>query len=373
MRLIILTLFLLSQAGFAQYTPVQEIELESTNIQIPESYFQQKDINLERCKISFNGEFTGIKDITTHYVARTKLLEKHLRKCLNNEDFKINLPIEEKKTFEDWTVQFEFGFSKTHYFNTDIHVNSPAIQGTIHDFNFSERTSAGFYNPANWEQWMDAFRWIDEPTNHFIISLKKKNHVFILSIFHPKWLIGENHNNYVEGTIDGIEVAEYMDLDVPFEEDYSNFQTPPGEIRLVRFENTHLQMEWSLGYGYDFTIFSTNKLGKLKFQPAVYAGFLTGANFVVTRKKDNYWEYDGYKAPMQVQGPMVAAGAKISWDFGLINLFYQFKFTHAWIKENEAWGGTVQYNHKYMTNTFGVGIDLFNGKRRKKKRELNKF
>lgn len=50
-----------------------------------------------------------------------------------------------------------------------------------------ERTSAHHYNPQNWDKLENSFQWIDEPTNTFTFSLKKKN-VFYLTIFHPSIL-----------------------------------------------------------------------------------------------------------------------------------------------------------------------------------------
>ena len=72
-----------------------------------------------------------------------------------------------------WNFSFHFGFTRTHYKPSDMRLTSSRMDVLIHDFEFQERTSAGFYNPANWEQFQDAFRWIDEPTNSFILTAKK--------------------------------------------------------------------------------------------------------------------------------------------------------------------------------------------------------
>lgn len=86
-----------------------------------------------------------------------------------------------------WKLRFYFGFSRTYYQPTDMKLESSRVNVTIKDFEFEERTSSEFYNPANWKEFQDAFRWIDEPTNTFRISLEKNNNEFFVSIYHPKF------------------------------------------------------------------------------------------------------------------------------------------------------------------------------------------
>jgi len=345
----------------------KKINLTQSKIVIPLiDENNNNEIETSLCHINLPNKGTStIKKITSQYISNPELLEKHISHCYALAKKDPCDPFAKDKS--RWTVNFKFGFSRTNYNNTDIKVDGPELQGTMYDFNFAERTSSRYYNPQNWEKLQNAFQWIDEPTNHFVLTIEKGKHNIIISMFHPKWTMGNNHYIRVAGKINGVEKDQYMDIDEPFEEDYSNFSTQPGELKLIIFENTHMQMEYSLGYGHDFTLFSTKKLGELKFQPAIYAGIMSGINKVVTRDHNNYWAFTGYSTKNQIQGPMVAAGAHIEWDFGLVDVFYQFKYTHAWMKE-PGFGGTIEYQHSYTTNTFGLGIDLFSQKNRAKKK-----
>jgi hypothetical protein len=355
-----------------------KLRLENTSLRIPLIQSESNSVvEVHTCRINNKGQKLSIKEITSNYMSNEKLLEDHIESCFKKEKaYSFSKSFKEK---EKWKLSFEFGYSRTSYFNTDLHIDGAEVQGTIYDFNFEERTSGHFYNPATWDTLQKYVQWIDEPTNHFIITLEKGRHNVILSIFHPKWLIGNNDWNRVEGYVNGAYVDEYMDLDAPFEEDYSNFITQPGELSLVRFENTHLQMEFSIGYGFDFNIFSSKKLGELNFQPMIFAGIMTGKNLTVTRDPNNFWEFQDYETPFHIQGPMFALGAKVQWDLGPIELFYQFKYTNAQMTENDAWGGTVEYRHQYVTNTFGIGFDIprfkdssMNGERKRANRRTNK-
>jgi hypothetical protein len=365
MNKVFLLIALAASPLWAQYSNPIVGSLSYATIKIPVDESFQMSGPLSDCQISLNRKY-GLKQIAGNYIRNTQMLNQHLRSCFSRQglrNFDELIPL----SVFGWSVNFKFSFARASYLNTDINVNGTELNGRIHNFNFAERTSQDFYDPGNWQTVQNAFQWIDEPTNYFVLSFKKEKNHIIISMFHPKWTIGTNTNNRVTGELNGVQVDEYMNLDEPFEEDYSNFETAPGELHLVVFENTHLQLEFSLGYGRDFTLFTSKKGHELNFQPAIYIGLLTGANLAVTRNHENYWEFNSYKAPFQVQGPMVGFGTQIQYDFGLFDVFYQARYTAAAINERGAWGGTLNYTHQYVTQTAGIGIDLYRTKKPRKK------
>lgn len=263
-----------------------------------------------------------------------------------------------------WVFSFHFGFSRTFYDNTDMKLKSSRIDVEIKDFEIDERTSAGFYNPANWESAMDAFRWIDEPTNHFIITAEKNNHNIILSIFHPKFLKKQYQEKYVTGVIDGVEVDGVIDINEPFD----GYNNQPGEMYLIRFENTHLQMAWEVGYGYDIKLFNSDKFGTFSVRPAVYIGMMSGRNYSVYTKPGEYWEYDDAADRHQIQGMLLSGQIRLNYRIKNFNLFVDAKYSKTHLKHG-FFDGTAEYDLSYKAVTFGVGYTFDFSKKKKKKKK----
>lgn len=263
-----------------------------------------------------------------------------------------------------WNFSFHFGFTRTSYDNTDMRLQSDRVDVTIKDFEFDERTSAGFYNPANWEQAMDAFRWIDEPTNHFVLTAEKNGHSIILSIFHPKFLKKQYQTKHVVGTVDGVEINDFIDIN----EEFDGYNNQIGEMYLVRFENTHLQMAWQVGYGYEFKLIKSEKFGTLSVRPAVLIGVMSGQHYDVYIQEGEYWEFDDYKDPHMIQGPMASVGIRINYRIKRFNFFVDSKYSYAKLKHGYGnQGGTAEYDISYKTLAFGIGYTIPWSK--KKKRE----
>jgi hypothetical protein len=260
-----------------------------------------------------------------------------------------------------WSFSFYFGFSRTKYLPTDMKLESSRVNVEIKDFEFKERTSASFYNPTTWESIGDSFRWIDEPTNHFIITAEKKNHNIIISIFHPKYLKKDYQTKYVKGTVDGVDIDGY----VPINEEFDGYNNQPGEMFLVRFQNTHMQMAWQVGYGYDIKIFDSQKAGKLSIRPAVYLGMMTGRHLTVYTKPGEYWDYDEYEDRDRIHGPMFSVGLRLNYRIKNFNLFVDTKYSKAWITHGFM-DGTAKYEHQQIPLTFGVGYTLKTKKKKKR-------
>lgn len=273
-------------------------------------------------------------------------------------------PIELKKIDENknpWVIRFHFGFSRTKYWNTDMKLKSDRIDVMIKDFEFEERTTASFYNPSTWQQPMDALRWIDEPTNQFIITAEKNKNVFFLTVFHPKYLKEKYQTKHVSGVVDGVPVNGVM----PIHTEFDGYNKVPGELELVRFENTHKQMTWQLGYGREFNLYkSPNKKTSVTWTPQVQAGIMTGQHFTVYEKKDIYWDYTDYTDKKPYHGVVLSAGQKVEVKHGKVSVFVDQKLNYSKVKHGFAdANGSAEYNMLFMPVTFGIGIDLYKTKK----------
>jgi hypothetical protein len=276
-------------------------------------------------------------------------------------------PIELKsqdKGGDTWKFNFRMGFNRTKYSDTDMHLKSSRVDATIKNFSFQERTSSDFYNPKNWQQPMDAFRWIDEPTNSFTFSAEKNNNEFSLTAFHPKFLKQPYETKQVTGTVDGIAVDKVM----PINEEFDGYNDKPGEMHLTRFESTHMQMDWQLGYGRNITLVDGKKYGKLVYTPSIYAGLTSGKHYDVYVKPGAYWDFDDAEDKMKIQGANIAVGNKIKYEYGRANIFVENKFTWSHLK-HQFMDGTAEYNMKYNATTFGLGYKLFETKPKPKIQE----
>jgi len=234
---------------------------------------------------------------------------------------------------------------------------------TIKDFEFKERTSASFYNPKTWQQFQDGFRWIDEPTNSFIFNAEKGNNVFYVTAFHPKFLKEDFQDKHVTGTVDGVAVDQVM----PINENFDGYNNQPGEMHLTRFENTHMQMDWQVGYGRNITLLDANKYGKLVYTPSVHAGVTTGQHLDVYVKEGEYWEFNDYKDKSRVQGANVSVGNRLKYEVGKFNTFVEnrFNFSHLEHPFMEP-GGKASYNMMYTNTTFGIGYQFYQTKPKNK-------
>lgn len=279
-------------------------------------------------------------------------------KGLSRENQVKQIEIKGKNTPDNsWKFNFSMGFNRTKYSDTDMHLKSSRVDATIKDFSFQERTSSDFYNPKNWKQPMDAFRWIDEPTNSFTFSAENKNNVYSLTAFHPKFLKQQYENKHVTGTVDGVAVDKVM----PINEEFDGYNNKPGEMNLTRFENTHMQMDWQLGYGRNITLVDAHKYGKLVYTPSVYAGLTSGKHYDAYVKPNAYWDFEDSEDKNRIQGANFAIGNKLKYEYGRANIFVENKFTFSHL-EHQFMDGTAKYNMKYNATTFGLGFRLYETK-----------
>jgi hypothetical protein len=332
----------------------QLMALENIKVVIPSS----ENKSDEKCVYLIHAN--NIKEFHKTSETIESLLETNQESCQMFKDLAYQK--EKLKKDKKWTFSFHFGFSRTFYDNTDMKLRSSRVDVLIKDFEFDERTSADFYNPSTWKKPLDAFRWIDEPTNHFIITAEKNNHSIILSIFHPKFLKKQYQQKHVTGVVDGVAVDDVIEINEPFD----GYNNQLGEMYLVRFENTHLQMAWEVGYGYDIKLFNSNKYGALSIRPAIYVGMMSGRNLSVYIKEGEYWEFDDGVDRHQIQGLMYSAQVRLNYRIQNFTLFIDGKYSKATL-EHGFFDGTASYDLSYKAVTFGVGYTFESRKKKKKK------
>ena len=258
-----------------------------------------------------------------------------------------------------WVIRFHFGFSRTTYHPTDMDIKSDLVTMKIDDVKMYERTSAHYYSPKNWDHAGEAFKWIDEPTNTMALSLEKGKNNFYVTVFHPKYLKSIIYND------SGSEVEYFEGV----EDNRLNQPRPPG-FKMLYLQNTHKNMVWQIGYGRQLKIVDHEKFGKLTYIPKVDIGISTGAaRSVHIQEKvsgsgsDMVDTTEGHK----VQGYNASLGHRLEYQKGKVSVFVDHKTIYNNM-HHDFYDGTADYNLRMSPVTIGVGIDIFSGKHKQKKK-----
>lgn len=290
-------------------------------------------------------------------------MSKHCQEVLTQQFPDLNceeIPSIELEKVDDnkqrWKFRFHFGFSRTDYMPTDLHINSSFGNVVVKDVEMFERTSASHYNPANWDSFGESFKWIDEPTNTFTFSLEKNKNVFYLTVFHPKYL---KSILYKKTVVDGEDQFEFSDI-----EEASDFsQDIPEGHGMIYLGNTHKNLITQIGYGRMISIFETPRFGRLTFIPRFDVGVNTGQARSVHIVRGERWD-DFNEGKMGLQGYNASLGARMEYQKGKFSMFVDSKVIYSKM-EHGFFDGTVKYDLISTPITFGVGIDVFSGKKKK--------
>lgn len=265
---------------------------------------------------------------------------------------------------DKWKIRFYASHSFTTYFNSDVSFRSSRYNIDVKDYIWAERSSREFFSKSTWSKpGNNIFQMIDEPTNTFTVSIEKDGHEFFLSAFHPKFLQARNQVRYVKGTVDGTPVDGYMDLNKPFD----GYNQEPGEIEIVRNENTHRQMTFELGYGHRFNL-AQGKLGSLVYTPSIGLGVMAGNNYSVAIKQGEWWEFEDNLDKFGIQGFGGSVTNRIEFNtpkerFGV---FYENKLA-LYHQKTGFLDGTQEYNLGFMGNSVGMKFMIYNPKNHKKR------
>jgi hypothetical protein len=250
-----------------------------------------------------------------------------------------------------WKIRFYFGFSRTHYSPTDMSIHTPSMNVVVRDFRMVERTSAGYYNPANWGQPLDALRWIDEPTNTFNLSFEKGDHVIYITAYHPKYLQSFDFTPENPTTGDPASISAVGNSNPPI---------PLGSSR-INFLNTYQNMVWQVGYGHKFQLFQSKNSGHLYYIPKADLGVSIGLSRTSVLNPDGVLkEYEG---KLGYQGWDASIGHRLEYDQGRVSVFIDQRMIYSH-RHHEFLDGTADYNLRLTPITVGIGVDLFPHHRR---------
>ncbi len=280
---------------------------------------------------------------------------KDLKVLGRNQTFK---PIEIKQKDQDgdeWNIKFFFGYTRTEYFNSPtVKLRSTRVNVDIKDFDWTERHSFEYFNKEKLKGKGNTFRFIDEPTNSFFINFEKGKNVYTFSLLHYKYVMTKDQDKHVTGTIDGVAVDGVM----PLNPEFDGYNNKPGEMHLLRLENTYQQVNPQIGYGRKIDIVSSPKYGKLSYTPSVQVGFIGGGSYSAFTKEGEYWVSDNKAQKFEIKGATFTAGHRIEYEKGRLSAFMDQKFTTSKIKQDFL-DGTATYRLNYMPVTLGVGIKIF--------------
>ncbi len=276
-----------------------------------------------------------------------------------------NLVLEvEDEDKEKWHIKFSFGYSRSKYYNSDVHVESSKVNGTFTDFKWQERHSYEYFKLDEIKKPGNTFRFLDEPTSTFGLTLDKGHHVIMVSVFHLKYLKQNHQSTQFDGTINGQGVNGIVTENKPFD---GNYNLDPSQMYLRRFENTYWNINPQIGYGYKINVAGNEKTGKLTYTPYAQGGFMAGTGFTAYKNDQDYWATDGYDQKLQVKGVSASAGQRVDYQKGIVSVFVDQKFSAAKI-DQPFLDGRAKYNLYFAPVTFGVGVEIPT----KKKKEIKK-
>ena len=253
------------------------------------------------------------------------------------------------KTTDDkgnpWIIRFHFGFTRTNLRPTDVKIESTLIKDKIQGFQFDERTSAEHYDPSTWKEAQDAFRWIDEPSNTFMLSIENKNNAFYLTAFHPKVL----KTYYIQDN--GYQPSSaYLSYGTP-----SSFNAIPEGKSAFEIQNTHMLMNYQIGYGRKIILMDKEKAGSLKYIVRVDGGVTVGGARSIYITPDRQWIENRDK--LGVQGFNASVGQRLEYQKKKVGVFIEQKYTTSKL-DHSFLDGKASYKLDYSTINFGVTVDI---------------
>lgn len=261
---------------------------------------------------------------------------------------------------DHWRVRFYASHSFTTYFSSDTAFRSSRYNVDVDDYGWKERGSREFFNPKTWfKKGNNPFQMIDEPSNTYRLSIERNNNEFSLSMFHPKFLQAPDQIKYMTGTIDGTPVDGVAPINKPFD----GYTHVPGEMKLVRNENTADQLAFEIGVGRRIKL-SGFKAFSISVVPGAGAGVMVGRNYTVVVKPGEWWEFDDYTDAFRIQG----FGGSLTNRFELntreegFGIFYEtrlavYKLHHGFLD------GSQHYTLGFLGNSVGIKFKIFDSRK----------
>ncbi|HEX4997282.1 MAG TPA: hypothetical protein VFY29_03600 [Terriglobia bacterium] len=268
------------------------------------------------------------------------------------------VPVDDRGGKEDrWKIRLFASHSFTSYFSNDIAFRSSRYNVDVRSYEWKERGSREFFNPKTWfKKGNNPLQIFDEPSNTYALSAEKNNREFSLSMFHPKFFHAPDQIKYVNGTIDGTPVDGFVPINKPFD----GYDQIPGEMELVRNENTAQELALEFGFGRRIKL-TESKAFSISTVPGVGAGVMVGRNYTVVVKPGEWWEFDDYTDGFGIQGFGGSLTNRVEFNFRTerFGIFYAtrlsiYRLHHGFLD------GTQRYTLGFLGNSVGIKFMLYN-------------
>lgn len=259
-----------------------------------------------------------------------------------------------------WIFNISAGYTRTKYFNSDVHFQNSRINANVDNFDWKERTSFDYFSPEKLKGKGNTFRFLDEPTNAAFLSAKNGKNVVTVSMLHHKYLKQIGQVKHVTGTIDGVEVDR--DMMINQIDDYQNDPHDPGQMYLWRFENTWNQTTVQVGYGRELNMLKKGKFS-ITYTPSVNIGVISGQTYSSYQSQEDYWSSDAVQDKWRIHGMTLSQENRFDAKYKKVGIFVDQKLIVTKVK-NKFVDGTATYNLMYVPITVGLTVDI-NGKKNK--------
>lgn len=261
----------------------------------------------------------------------------------------------------EWIFNLSFGYTRTKYFDTDVHFQTDKMDVNVKKFGMQERHSFNYFRKENLKGKGNTFRFFDEPTNSAFLSAKKGKNVITVSMLHHKYLKETNQVRHVTGTIKGNEVDK--DMMINSRDDWQNDDRAADNMYLYRFENTWQQTTVQVGYGRELNLIKKKNF-RLNYTPSMNIGVMSGKTYSSYQKDGAYWDGDAKQDNWRIHGITVSQGNRFDAKYKKIGVFLDQKLVITKVKNQIMDNGTATYNLMFIPVTFGMTIDL-NGPKKK--------
>ncbi|MBT7610939.1 MAG: hypothetical protein HN576_14350 [Bacteriovoracaceae bacterium] len=133
----------------------------------------------------------------------------------------------------------------------------------------------------------------------------------------------------------------------------------PGDMTLVRNQNTAMEMMFEVGYGRRIKLLN-GKAGSLVYTPSVALGVTTGRNISILRGAG---ELEHYTDKFKIQGFGGSITNRLEYNLPKerFGIFYENRLSYFHQKHGFA-DGTQEYDLKLMGNTVGIKFMIYNPK-----------
>lgn len=266
----------------------------------------------------------------------------------------------QKEENEDgrWEFKLYYGFTKTNYFPTDIHLKTDEFSATLVDQDLVERNSAHWYNILEkGRKLKDILKFIDEPTTTMGASVSNEHNTFGFYMRHPKYM-----KSFLYRKVTGEDGSSRFEFSEIGESDDFSQEIPEG-WNLGYLGETHKHMDWGLYYARRMYLLRSGKW-KITYNPGVEFGISTGQARSVQIIPGQAW--NDFNAKPGIQGYTIGVSHRIEFSRGRLNIYVGQTLLYS-VQSVEFWNtGSARYKAIAIPTSFGISYDIFEWKPKRK-------